>query len=245
MTAHKNNALILTLASSELIATGVKRISFNLSDHNFDFIPGQYLNLLIKLENEIYERSFSIASNNKILSKIELIVTSVTDSKISEYLFNLEPGSTIEAKGPYGELVLNDFKNKRLFLISTGSGIAPHRSMLFQLIDNELRMTKTEIISVVRSREHRILFKEFIEASLEDETIDFINCYSEKIYDDLNEWEVCCSIIDLLKTKELKSGQDIFYLCGNQKIIDQIFKFLISNNIMKEEIKFEGYKPNV
>ena len=98
MTAHKNKAFILTLASSELIATGVKRISFNLSDHNFDFIPGQFLNLLIRLENQIYERSFSIASNNKILSKIELIVTSVTDSKISEYLFNLEPGSTMEAK---------------------------------------------------------------------------------------------------------------------------------------------------
>ena len=113
---------------------------------------------MIRLENQIYERSFSIASNNKILSKIELIVTSVTDSKISEYLFNLEPGSTMEAKGPYGDL-LNDFKNKRLFLISTGSGIAPHRSMLFQLIDNELEITKTEIISVVRSENIEFFLK--------------------------------------------------------------------------------------
>jgi len=240
-----NNTFILTLASSELISTGVKKISFDLSNHNFDFIPGQYLNLLIKLENQIYERSFSIASDKKISSKIELIITSVTDSKISKFLFDLEPGSSIEAKGPYGELILHNFKSKRLFLISTGSGIAPHRSMLFQLIDDELEITKTEIISVVRSREHRILFQEFIEASQKDETIDFINCYSEEIYDDLNEWEACCSIIDLLKTKELKSGQDIFYLCGNQKIIDQVFKFLISNNMMEEEIKFEGYKPNV
>ena len=59
MTAHKNKAFILTLASSELIATGVKRISFNLSDHNFDFIPGQFLNLLIKVGKSNLRRNFS------------------------------------------------------------------------------------------------------------------------------------------------------------------------------------------
>ena len=244
MIANKDKTFNLTLVSSEFIATGVKKISFDLLDNTFNFIPGQYLNLLIKLENKIHERSFSIASNNEEASKIELIITSVTDSNISKFLFDLEPGSSIEAKGPYGELVLNNFKSKRLFLISTGSGIAPHISMLFQLINNELEVTNVEIISVVRSREHRILFQDFIETSLNEETIDFTNCYSEEIYDDLNKWEACCSIIDLLIAKEIKSGQDIFYLCGNHKVIDQIFKFLISNNIMKEEIKFEGYKPN-
>lgn len=245
MIANKDKTFNLTLVSSEFIATGVKKISFDLSDNSFNFIPGQYLNLLIKLDNQIHERSFSIASNNEETSKIELVITSVTDSNISKFLFDLEPGSSIETKGPYGELVLNNLKSKRLFLISTGSGIAPHRSMLLQLINNEFEVANAEIISVVRSREHRILFQDFIEASSNEKIINFTNCYSEEIYDDLNKWEACCSIIDFLGTKELKSGQDIFYLCGNNKVIDQIFKFLITYNISKEDIKFEGYKPNV
>ena len=60
---------ILIWASSELMATGAKRISFNLSDHNFDFIPGQFLNLLIK-EKSITKEVFQLHPIIKILSKI-------------------------------------------------------------------------------------------------------------------------------------------------------------------------------
>src|SRR5688572_15232696 len=102
------------------------------SVEQFDFKPGQFvtLDLPIHVQRNRRWRSYSIASAPDGSNVIELIIVLVEDGAGTPYLFKeVSEGSQLTLRGPHGVFVLPEDLSEDLFLICTGTGIAPFRSM--------------------------------------------------------------------------------------------------------------------
>lgn len=111
------------------IADEVRHFVFEAQEmERLDFIPGQFVSFSMVVDGKKVTRAYSIASP-PLGNLFELCLNRVKEGKLSPYLFEMQVGDTIEAKGPLGYFVLRTPPNDAV-LIATGTGIAPFRSML-------------------------------------------------------------------------------------------------------------------
>jgi ferredoxin-NADP reductase len=99
----------------------------------FDFRPGQFVTLDLPIHEQKNKRwrSYSIASWPDGTNTIELVIVLLEGGLGTTYLFNeVKEGSELTVRGPQGVFTLPDPLDRDLFLICTGTGIAPFRSMV-------------------------------------------------------------------------------------------------------------------
>jgi CDP-4-dehydro-6-deoxyglucose reductase len=109
-----------------------------------NFKPGQFVTLDLPIHEKKNKRwrSYSIASTPNGSNEFELVIVYVPLGAGTNYLWKeVEIGSIIPFKGPQGKFTLPDVIETDLCFISTGTGIAPFRSMLLDLV-NHPRVTK-------------------------------------------------------------------------------------------------------
>src|SRR5687767_9043968 len=99
----------------------------------FDFKPGQFITLDLPIHEKKNKRwrSYSIASPPDGTNTVELVIVLLESGAGTTYLFNeVKEGSELLLRGPQGVFTLPDVIDRDLFLICTGTGIAPFRSMV-------------------------------------------------------------------------------------------------------------------
>jgi len=101
----------------------------------FGFVPGQWLSLRAQHNHSEITRAYSLASPPVGNNRFAFCLNRVQDGFMSNYLCDLEPGAEITASGPFGDFILRP-PVRDTILIATGTGIAPFRSMLHALFDN-------------------------------------------------------------------------------------------------------------
>ena len=94
------------------------------------FRSGEFIMIGLALEPKPILRAYSIASPG-FADEIEFLSIKVPDGPLTSHLLNIQPGDEVlMGKKPTGTLVLDALKGgKRLFLISTGTGLAPFLSV--------------------------------------------------------------------------------------------------------------------
>src|SRR6187401_2167946 len=96
---------------------------------NFDFTPGPFVTLDLPIHEKVNKRwrSYSIASWPDGSNVYELVIVLLKDGAGTNYLFNqVSVGSEIIFRGALGVFTLKEHNlDKDLFLICTGTGIAP------------------------------------------------------------------------------------------------------------------------
>ena len=99
----------------------------------FDFIPGQFITLDLPIHEKPNKRirSYSIASWPDGTNVLELVIVLLEGGLGTNYLFNhIDVGSDLTLRGPQGVFTLDEEDlQKEIFMICTGTGIAPFRSM--------------------------------------------------------------------------------------------------------------------
>ena len=99
----------------------------------FDFKPGQFVTLDLPIHEKPNRRwrSYSISSWPDGTNVFELCIVLLEGGAGTTYLFNeVVEGSELTLRGPVGVFTLHEeHLAKNLFLICTGTGIAPFRSM--------------------------------------------------------------------------------------------------------------------
>lgn len=104
---------------------------------HFDFKPGQFVTLDLPIHEQRNRRwrSYSIASAPDGSNLIELVIVRLEGGAGTNYLFhNIREGSSLTLRGPQGVFTLpENLGQDDLFLICTGTGVAPFRSMVAQL----------------------------------------------------------------------------------------------------------------
>ena len=101
----------------------------------FAFYAGQYIDLL--LPGNI-SRSYSIANSPDQEGILELHIRRRENGVCSEMIFGSEPKvkekGIVRIKGPLGSFTLQEDSDKPIILLATGTGYAPIRSILLDLI---------------------------------------------------------------------------------------------------------------
>ena len=115
--------------SIELLTPDVVKVRLRLPAATaFDFIPGQYVEVI---GHGGLRRSYSLASAPMLGQPIELHVRRVSDGAMSRYWFEqAKTNDLLRLKGPLGTFFLRGDEGVDLVFLATGTGIAPIKAML-------------------------------------------------------------------------------------------------------------------
>src|ERR1700739_96248 len=102
----------------------------------FSYRPGQFVTLLLTIDGEYIERSYSVSSSPSRRHGLELTVKRVPGGRVSNWLCDhVTVGDRLTIKGPAGKFSCYDCPASKMLLISAGSGITPVMSMSRWIID--------------------------------------------------------------------------------------------------------------
>ena len=130
--------------SLDLLSEDIMQVKLRLPPaSNFEFLEGQFIDIIGP--NSI-RRSYSIASISSN-NKITLLIKKVKDGKLSHYWFNkAKLNDLLRIEGPKGTFFLRD-RSRPLVFLATGTGIAPIISILDGL-DSDPDFNQIENISL-------------------------------------------------------------------------------------------------
>ncbi|MCO7224162.1 ferredoxin--NADP reductase [Pleionea sp. CnH1-48] len=100
-------------------------------DPGFRFRNGEFVMIGLEVENKPLMRAYSIASAN-YEEHLEFFSIKVQDGALTSRLQHLQPGDKVLiSRKPTGTLVMDDLSPaKNLYLLSTGTGLAPFMSVI-------------------------------------------------------------------------------------------------------------------
>ena len=231
-----------SLVRGETLSPQVRRYIFSTEDAlPLTFIPGQFLTLHVPGPEKIAHRSYSIA-NPPGSHLVEITCAYIAGGLASEYLAGLAVGDCIEATGPHGLLVLKEEQPQRIFLVGTGTGIAPYRSMLPQISERLTERTDLSVILVQGNRTAAdLLFADdFLAFDRQHAHFQFYACYSRATHTQ-HPFEHLGRVQKVLEKLELNPSQDLVYLCGNPDMIDENFALLTAMGFDRKNIRREKY----
>jgi CDP-4-dehydro-6-deoxyglucose reductase len=219
----------------------VKRFFFRMPHlEKFHFKPGQFVMVNLPIESKISYRSYSIASAPGNDNVFELIIVLNPPGLGTPYMWeNYKVGMTVPVAGPIGKFTLPEKLEHDLCLIATGTGIAPLRSMLHHVINNDIE--HHNIYMVFGSRyEKDLLYKQEMNMFQEQhEKFRFIPVLSRE---DASTWNGRTGYVHSVYEEIFADKRPAsFYLCGWKNMILEARDRLTVMGYTKEHIKFELY----
>ncbi|MDD5248565.1 MAG: ferredoxin--NADP reductase [Rhodocyclaceae bacterium] len=134
-------------------------------DRGLRFENGHFVMLGLEIEGKPLMRAYSIASAN-YEDHLEFLSIKVPDGSLTSRLQYLKQGDRLLiSRKPVGTLVLHDLlPGRRLYLISTGTGLAPFLSIIKDP-ETYARFEKVVLVHGVR-RVSELAYRDFIEHDL-------------------------------------------------------------------------------
>jgi len=134
-------------------------------DHSLRFENGHFVMLGLQVDGKPLMRAYSIASANHE-EHLEFLSIKVADGPLTSRLQNIKPGDEVlVSRKPTGTLTLHDLKpGKRLYMLSSGTGLAPFMSLIKDPLVYE-RFEKVILVHGVRYRSE-LAYRDYIEWEL-------------------------------------------------------------------------------
>ena len=134
-------------------------------DQALRFENGHFVMLGLQVNGKPLMRAYSIASANHE-EHLEFLSIKVADGPLTSRLQNIKPGDEVlVSRKPTGTLLLHDLNpGKRLYLLSSGTGLAPFMSIIKDPQTYE-RFEKIILVHGVRYRSE-LAYRDFIEWEL-------------------------------------------------------------------------------
>jgi len=214
-----------------------------LEQNDFSFIPGQFITLDLPIHEKRNKRlrSYSIASAPQEGNQVELIIGKVPEGLASNYFFNNEDnqeGTTLKFRGPLGVFTLPKNLNKHHIFVCTGTGVAPFRSMIRHIIQNNIPFLSIDLVFGARWAEDILYQKEFEKLAVEVENFNYHVCLSREPFQGYQGY-----VHEKYRhvAKSFEHEKTSFLFCGWREMIDQARQELSKLNYKKEQIIFELY----
>lgn len=228
---------------------GTRRFFIQIPElEKFNFKPGQFVTLDLPIHEKPNKRwrSYSIASWPDGTNVFELCIVLLEGGAGTTYLFNeIKEGSEITLRGPVGVFTLPEVIEKDLYLVCTGTGIAPFRSMLHHITIHNVPHKDIYLIFGTRKKENLLYYDELRELTEDIPHLHYIPTLSRE------EWEGKTGYVhqvyeDLVNDRKKIVGADescpaSFYLCGWKDMIDEAKKRIIELGYDRKCIHQELY----
>lgn len=210
----------------------------------FDFKPGQFVTLDLPISDKRTKRwrSYSIASYPNGTNMIELVVVLLEGGLGTNYLFNeVVVGSELSLRGPQGVFVLPEILDTDLFLICTGTGIAPFRSMAHYIHQHHIPHQNIYLIFGTRYLGDCLYKEELEQLSAEMKNFYYLPTFSreDKALANIHHGYVH-HLYEEIVLKENKPNAK-FFLCGWKNMIDEARDKIVALGYDKHDIHLELY----
>ncbi len=217
-----------------------KRYFIQLPRSNrFDFKPGQFVTLDLPIHEKKNKRwrSYSIASAPDGSNIIELVIELVSGGLGTTYLWeNVHIGDELTLRGPAGVFVLHEPVTHDCFMICTGTGIAPFRSMIQHLAKEAFTTNEIYLIVGARSKEELLYFNEMTDLQTKMPNFHYIPTLSRE------EWKGRTGYVHPIYKEYTKDKPDAeFFLCGWKEMVDEAKQHLLEMGYDKKQIHLELY----
>ncbi len=189
------------------------------------FPSGQLVQLLAKPYapsegGDSIKRNYSISSWADGTNKFELIITYLEGGKMSEYLFKeAKIGDEFVYKGPMGIFTLPDnLMDRDIYLVSTGSGISPFRSMINYLYENKVPFKNIKLFFGTRTESDLLYRAELEKIQKELPNFEYIPSLSQESKEGFKEGHVHEHYLKLIDDSSEKPW---VYFCGWDRMISE------------------------
>ena len=124
------------VASLRKLADDVMEMSLSLpANQRMAFRAGQYIEFILRDRSR---RAFSIANSPSNDEVIELHLRHVDGGTFTDHVFNeMKEKAILRFEGPFGSFHISESSNRPLILIAGGTGFAPIKSMVEELIEKD------------------------------------------------------------------------------------------------------------
>ena len=210
---------------------------------SFNFIPGQFVTLDLPIHEKKNKRwrSYSIASSPDGTNTIELVIVFLEGGAGTTYIFNeVKEGSEFLLRGPQGVFVLPDPLDRDIFLICTGTGVAPYRSMLHHISRYKITHQNIYLVFGTRLFKDCLYYDELKELEKEIDNFFYIPTFSRETEDNkaLRKGYVHSVYEEIVSDKNPSA---YFYLCGWKNMVDEAKQRILALGYDKKDIHLELY----
>jgi glycine betaine catabolism B len=212
---------------------------------NFDFKPGQFVTLDLPIHEKKNKRwrSYSIASWPNGTNVFELVIVLLDGGAGTNYLFNeVKEGDELTFRGPVGVFTLPDVLDNDIYLICTGTGIAPFRSMLHHIALKNVPHKNVYLIFGTRTKDNLLYYEELTTLCKNNEGLHYIPVLSREEWDGEKGYvhKVYQQLIRNKQQDEVLPSSN-FYLCGWRNMIDEAKQTITEMGFDKKSIHQELY----
>ena len=224
------------LLESREIAPDVRHFVFEVPEvPHISFLPGQWVSFEEIINGQAITRAYSIASPPDG-NHFELCLNRVESGHLSPYLFRMQPGESLEMKGPYGSFVWRQPPNDSV-LVATGTGIAPFRGMLQARLGND---SSHEIRLLFGVRYERSLLYRAEFEKLERGHPNFHFCPT--LTRPEPSWQGRTGRVQQHLSEAIGERRDIdVYICGLREMVDDVRAQLKGMGFERKHIIYEKY----
>ncbi len=204
-----------------------------------DFRAGQFITFKVPAgEGKTTPRSYSIASPPYLEGEFVLCVKLIPGGKASTWFGTLAPGTKVPFRGPVGKFVLdNAAEADHLLFVGTGTGVAPLRAMILDLLRKGEKKRLTLYFGV-RHIADVFYLDEFKALKEKHPNFDFVVTLSRPEND---SWTGPKGrVTDLVQALPDVKGLEV-YICGSNDMIQEVKAVLLGKGINEDRVRYEKF----
>lgn len=204
------------------------------------FLPGQFLSLLLPVDDAVLTRPYSIASSPEDNELLEICLNEVPGGRGSHYLCSLAPGARVNFTGPWGTFRINQPPAAACVFLADGTGIAPIRPMIRRVLESE------------PSFPVHLLYRAEDEAHLlyRNELLNWMQRHPRFVFEPIlpippDEWRgLRGTLKEHVEGRYVTSDADRsrhFYICGVGSVVTQLRDLLRGAGYQRRAVQYEKW----
>ena len=206
---------------------------------SLEFIPGQFVTLDLPIDPKPNKRlrSYSIASWPDDTNVFELVIVLDKKGTGTQYIFNeIKIGFQLKFRGPQGVYRLKQPVEKDLFMICTGTGIAPFRSILHNMVRQQIPHQNIYLVFGCRTKADLLYNDEMVRLQESLTGFHYIPVLSRE------QWEGHTGYVHTVYEQLCHDRRPCeFYLCGWKGMVDEAEKRIQDMGYERKIIHTELY----
>lgn len=230
----------LPFIKKEEVAKNTYSFYFDRAQIDFDFLPGQYIEMTLPIKNPDYrgsERFFTIASSP--LNKNYLMITiKIIKSSFKKALMDIKPMQLVEFTGPWGGFVFREEQAFPHVFLAGGIGITPFHSMITYANTKNLSIPII-LFASFSAREDIVFHKELSGISRINPNIKII--YTITHPDDQWKGETGRISEELIKKYVSNILEPRYYIVGPPSMVSAIEEIVLEMGVPNERIFIENF----